>query len=430
MVDADKAMNTRIAVHFRSPRALNNERDFYDLLKNIDVRETDGISSEIHLNQDGNNDISIEVSRSELHLDENDDGLTIYVPLDEELQYLCFYDRLPRELLERIMADPTTRICEPFDERTVNIVHQILHAQDTYLASILDRAGIMSVGTPEDEANDNFEVTTPTTQLSVEQSNVAQTPESSTLQADTDEFTTSFSRASYARSRVVDYDGHSTGGYPQPRTAVSSGFDINLLIDSEYRGLLSRVVAAARRTTFPEINQHFDYSPTISYCNENRWLDRLEKGERDKRIGAAGEMFVCITTPMRWYYGNTKATLTNVIKQVFEVLSRLDSALPDFSRGNWQSTIRDYVRVHDEYSDMQPWQGMETADFRYTDTNGTLTSFLINKGYLRSNVWSGKRPEYYLEVKSTSGPCETAFYMSKYQYKRVCFLELFLYIRS
>lgn len=46
---------------------------------------------------------------------------------------------------------------------------------------------------------------------------------------------------------------------------------------------------------------------------------------------------------------------------------------------------------------------------------------LIDKGYLRSNIWSGKRPEYYLEIKSTTGPCENPFYMSMYQYQTVCF---------
>lgn len=308
MVEANTATNIRIAVHFRSPRALNNEGELYDLLQNIDVRETDGISSEIHLNQDGN-DISVEVSRSEFHLDENDNGFTIYVPRDEDLQYLCFCDRLPRELLKQIMTDPTTRIWEPFDERAVSITNQVLRAQDKYLVSILERAGIMSAGIREDEVNDNFEVSIPTSQSFIEQSNLAQTPESSTLQADTDEFTTSFSRASYPRTRLVDYDGHSNGGTPQRHTDVSSGFDFNLYIDTKYRELLSRVVAAARRTASPEISQRFDYSPTISYYNEDRWLDRLEKGERNKRIGAAGELFVCITTPMRRYFGSTKTTL-------------------------------------------------------------------------------------------------------------------------
>ena len=112
----------------------------------------------------------------------------------------------------------------------------------------------------------------------------------------------------------------------------------------------------------------------------------------------------------------------NARMQVFEILSRLDPALSGFSLDNWQSKIRHYVSVHDEYSGIQPWRGSETSDFRYTDSSGTLTSMLIDKGYLRSNIWSGKRPEYYLEIKSTTGPCENPFYMSKYQYQTVCFL--------
>lgn len=105
---------------------------------------------------------------------------------------------------------------------------------------------------------------------------------------------------------------------------------------------------------------------------------------------------------------------------MFEVLSRLNPTLPGFSRDNWQSTIRKYVRLHDEYSDMQPWQGRETADFTYTDTAGVFTSLLIEKGYLSPDVWTGKRPQYFIEVKSTTASWDTPFYMSKHQYKRVC----------
>lgn len=105
---------------------------------------------------------------------------------------------------------------------------------------------------------------------------------------------------------------------------------------------------------------------------------------------------------------------------MFEVLSRLNPTLPGFSRDNWQSTIRKYARLHDEYSDMQPWQGRETADFTYTDTGGGFTSLLIEKGYLSPDAWTGKRPQYFIEVKSTTASWDTPFYMSKHQYKRVC----------
>jgi hypothetical protein len=73
---------------------------------------------------------------------------------------------------------------------------------------------------------------------------------------------------------------------------------------------------------------------------------------------------------------------------------------------------------------MPAWDGAETADITYKDTTGTLTTFLIDKGYLLSHVWENARPMYYLEVKTTTQDCDSRFFMSKSQYKRVSLLNL------
>lgn len=53
-----------------------------------------------------------------------------------------------------------------------------------------------------------------------------------------------------------------------------------------------------------------------------------------------------------------------------------------------------------------------TEDITYKDSEGVLTKLLVDKGYLDASPWLDKRPEYLLEVKSTTGPCEDAFCMS------------------
>lgn len=68
---------------------------------------------------------------------------------------------------------------------------------------------------------------------------------------------------------------------------------------------------------------------------------------------------------------------------------------------------------------MEPWTGRETADITYNDTEGELTSALIDLGYLDRFEWRARRPMYYIEVKATTGNLEAPFYMSKNQYKRV-----------
>ncbi len=101
------------------------------------------------------------------------------------------------------------------------------------------------------------------------------------------------------------------------------------------------------------------------------------------------------------------------------MLLRLQPGLPGFSREDWQSTIRGYAVAHPDYSDMEAWVGRETADITYSDFDGAFTRLLIDKGYLASETWADARPHYFIEVKTTTGPCSTPFFMSKYQYRRV-----------
>jgi hypothetical protein len=68
---------------------------------------------------------------------------------------------------------------------------------------------------------------------------------------------------------------------------------------------------------------------------------------------------------------------------------------------------------------MEPWTGAETADITYKDDNSSLTTLLIQRGYLDESVWRGAFPRYYIEVKTTTGECNDRFFMSNSQYLRV-----------
>ncbi|KAM0193768.1 hypothetical protein ACHAPI_007418 [Fusarium lateritium] len=113
--------------------------------------------------------------------------------------------------------------------------------------------------------------------------------------------------------------------------------------------------------------------------------------ERDKKIGAAGELCV------------------------FELLSKLE--LLYWSRKNWQSTIRTYAAIHPDYVDLLRWSSRETVDLVYVDSLGRLINILIDAGILTGDGWSGKRPKYYFEVKTTTGHYKIPFYMSGNQYR-------------
>lgn len=107
--------------------------------------------------------------------------------------------------------------------------------------------------------------------------------------------------------------------------------------------------------------------------------------------------------------------------QVFELLSKLE--LPKWGRENWQSTIRKYAAVHPDYTGLSHWSSRETADLVYVDSLGQLTNTLMDAGILTRDEWSGKRPKYYFEVKTTTGPSKTPFYMSGNQYRLVSSLR-------
>ena len=104
------------------------------------------------------------------------------------------------------------------------------------------------------------------------------------------------------------------------------------------------------------------------------------------------------------------------------MLKSLGSSLPGFSLPNWTSNIKTQVKIHPDYETMQSWGGgAEISDLQYSDTSGTFTALLIEKGHLSSAKWAGNRPRYYFEVKSTPRACHEPFYMSGLQYKKVSF---------
>lgn len=75
--------------------------------------------------------------------------------------------------------------------------------------------------------------------------------------------------------------------------------------------------------------------------------------------------------------------------------------------------------MHPDYADMPRWSGRETSDIVYSDEQGVLTAWLIERGYLNQTRWIGKKPHYYIEVKTTTDQCATPFFVSSNQLERV-----------
>ncbi|KAI8691937.1 hypothetical protein NCS56_00187800 [Fusarium sp. Ph1] len=139
----------RIAVHFNSPRTMADNQELYWVLCRTEVYETDGISSELHLSQDGHDLVHVQ-ERSELHLREDDETLKVYVPRDPKTQGFCYFSALPRRIMEWMMMDPATFQTKPAGSRAIQVVTSVLNAPIINMTQILEAEGIVEVEIPEE----------------------------------------------------------------------------------------------------------------------------------------------------------------------------------------------------------------------------------------------------------------------------------------
>ncbi|KAI1859883.1 uncharacterized protein JN550_011802 [Neoarthrinium moseri] len=426
----------RIARHCKSPRAKSEPEALYALLQKAQVWETDCISSRLQLQQ-GDRLIEVESQRSDLHVAEEEDSIQVYVPRDSGLQQKCYVQNLPKLLHKWMMSEQYSNVPTRDSERCINLLKSILTLPHGLIGETLDEEGVTELSFL-DEYQSASEG-----DAQIDRATVPRTPGRQTgsrasdhggrvpaLHGDADAslfdsegetyveevetpatslFPTPSSGIWRARDSVSpvrmprQHSSNDTSSYFISRRNLASSALDTFSVGADYVTLLSKVIHIARGSSLPR-KDSFDITRLRRAISDLDTPDEAPVGtsfyassplERDRMVGAAGELYV------------------------FELLSRMNPRLPRFSRDNWQSTIRKYVGKHPEYADMNPWNGRETADIVYKDASGVLTSTLIDHGYLDEDRWAERRPEYLIEVKTTTGPCETPFFMSKGQYKRM-----------
>ena len=185
--------------------------------------------------------------------------------------------------------------------------------------------------------------------------------------------------------------------------------------DREYRKLLDSVINAAMGANLPLFA-----APRAQSSTNRRMLLEAALGSRstgqirhDIKIGAAGELYV-------GHISILSVSRSNVKLQVFEML--LKENLGDFGWANWKSTIRKHVCVHEDYKDMKPWRGRETADIVYTDRGPKYRLTIVLEALchlIHRNLPPDGSITYYFEVKTTTQECDTRFFISRAQYNRV-----------
>ncbi|KAK1761584.1 hypothetical protein QBC47DRAFT_409582 [Echria macrotheca] len=395
----------RIAKYIRSPRFSGNGQALYDLLRTSETWETDDISSRLTLTIDGQKH-SIKLKHGDVYMTgEDTQPLKIFIPHDEIAQDVCVQHNLPRKLVDWLMMHHDGQSRPSVSDRAVGIVKGLLNARLASIPKILMEEGIhdIDLGNRDADAPEPVLITEPSRAplRLTSRSPSPSTPErvftpvpSTNLETPmTDPFSSPspsfFPNERPAASRLL---------FPQERRPVqepqaASGVDL-------YRELLDHMIKAGKRVPFPTYSKGvFDMSGLAEALGVNPGGDTStvisSSNFSTVQLGAAGELFV------------------------FEMLKSLEFSVPGFCWQNWTSNIKKQVTVHPDYEGMGSWGGgAELSDLQYTDRSGIFTDLLVRTGHLSDN-WAGKRPSYYLEVKSTPRTCDEPFYMSGLQYKKM-----------
>ncbi|KAG9256351.1 uncharacterized protein F5Z01DRAFT_618953 [Emericellopsis atlantica] len=412
-----------IAKYHQSPRVANGYDALYKLLRNCDTLETRKITTTLLLHQGGTEPISHDKDDGvALVIDESSQGMKVFVPRKRSDREACFQSKLPKYLFEWIMTNPDTNIIEACaddyakiaKECGIRAVQAVLSARICALNSILLEFGIPDAGAAyadadDDDSDEENSASVQPIEVDALLSNSSQVPNNSPFRPQSAsvqpiEVNEQLSIPSQLPN-TSPYQSHSAPVQPlqvDPLLSIPS----QVPNSSPYRSLLEALVNRARTIEFPsrgtfdmfELRNVLDGQSSGDPVNRLPFLRPFGRLERDKMVGAAGELFM------------------------FELLRRIEPSLPEFGLGNWQSNIRGYASAHPEFAAISSWGGAETADITYRDHTGAFTSFLADKGYLESYDVERQRqarPLYYLEVKSTPYSFNTAFFMNGSQFRRM-----------
>lgn len=310
----------RIASAFNSPRYAADAAGFYHLLRTTVTLECELISSSLSFEQDGIRH-EIEIGQSELHIDDTN-PLTIYVPNDTESQECCFMFDLPHRFASWMMTDPTTGTQGKIEDGTVNVVNSILNCLISTTGRILEKEGISHVPGIAETLVPTLELDEPAERTAM--AVAADLGDEGELLPRTPSRTQGNERFSSPESAfsplaTVGFQGGMEIGLDHPRPLTdprdydseddpgTPNYDDSIpppqfhipeqQSPSQYRRLLERVVALARRTSLPnnfeDISTAFqglllgdDPFHGVLYAYTSRdW-------EHRKEVGAAGELFV------------------------------------------------------------------------------------------------------------------------------------------
>ncbi|KAL4919682.1 hypothetical protein BDW62DRAFT_209621 [Aspergillus aurantiobrunneus] len=292
-----------------------------------------------------------------VHVDNSQDELRVYIPRNPKDRQRCYCLHLPQAL---------ARYFELRDPAASMMLQLVFSTGEEFIEDLLDGNGIIRLpsGILDPGEVDDISQFEHIDTLDDIPSALPLRPESREDSLAV-EITSSHRRAVSPRSRPV------TVSHPDAWPISPHGAEPPLS-ESPYVQLLDQVLRVARQITLREALQR----PQAAVSNQATVAHELAFGirsnnqtEHDQKIGAAGELF--------------------------------------------------HVSVHPDYNTLLPWNGVETTDLVYHDSTSAMTTALIDMGHLSDAIWHGARPTYYIEVKTTTGAWDNAFFMSGNQYNQM-----------
>ena len=267
-----------------SPRYNADPHALYSLLRTAVTVETDGISSTLVLHQDGN-DYEHEVNESDLHIEERDGTLKIYVPHDEDAWDDCFLHALPLRLLSWMMASPGSieTAEDGLNEAAIGVIISILSCGEAAVPALLKRKGVPEIAKVKEEPLPDAtypSVVTPETRSTPENDHTSETTPPTDL---------------------GDYD---FGRGQRPRTFLPEQLSVGrtqAAVQEKYRPLLASAIVMAKRVARQDYGSRDITSEFVGLSLEEddvfpSTLATREylstSPERYREIGAAGELFV------------------------------------------------------------------------------------------------------------------------------------------
>lgn len=327
-----------VAKHFHSPRWRTTEdlHNLYEILKHVKVFETNDISC-VQFVQQGGEEYSHKIRSSELHLEESDSGLEIFIPQARKRQELCFARALPTRLFEWMTTNPSTRGSSATNDRNHSIVKDILKEDSDVYNEILLKEGILEIDIADADHSDEED------SASIDSARGEASAQSDSTEIGSNMATPSTEvsspRMDFDQDELLPTVVHQDVIAARSRFAVSRGtnrpitqeapLDISVesieestyiqrevvSADLQYPGLLSQVISAARKGLFPtkgifDLDALRTSLPSFGTSNVNSYeIDNygfssarsFPQLERDKMIGAAGELYVRYPKPQSGY---------------------------------------------------------------------------------------------------------------------------------